>query len=332
MKLVSVIFALGASVVAVLAAPASATTVSYDATCYSAPNDDYDNLIDSWVERNRASRLDRDYFEDQLAREQFEQMRSTVDCRWMVYDQGPYKVGAFMLKPFDREQTELPVIIYNHGGQGPNGRLTFRELITDMMPFVEAGFLVIGSQYLGGGGVFPGMRNGTDEFGGADVASVTALMGILEREPQADVNRVGLLGHGRGAMMSFLVADQDPRFSAVASIAGLTDLAAWADERASNERILKQYVPDYDGVSEIPLNARSVLHNLQRLPKKMPVLLIHGGRDRKVDISQSKRLATALRERGQPHKLVVLERANHSMNRRQSKVQQEVISWFREHL
>lgn len=317
---------------ALLATSAAATTVNYNATCYSAPNDTYDNLIDSWVERNRASGLDRAYFEEQLARDDFKHMRSTIDCRWLVYQQGPFQVGAFMLRPFDNEKGKLPVIIYNRGGEGPNGRLTFRELITDVMPLVDAGFLVIGSQYLGGGGVFPGMRNGTDEFGGADLASVTALMGIVENEPQADADRVGLLGHGRGAMMSFLVADKDPRFSAIASISGLTDLPAWASDRARNERILMQFVPDYEGTNERPLEARSVLHNLDYLPPDMPVLLVHGGRDRKVDPSQSKRLAKALEERGQPHELVIFERGGHSMNRMQSHVQREVIDWFQTHL
>ncbi|MGX5915468.1 alpha/beta hydrolase family protein [Aliidiomarina sp. Khilg15.8] len=315
-----------------LSFPATATTVNYDATCYSAPNDDYDNLIDSWVERNRASRLDRDYFEKQLARSEFERMRSTVDCRWLVYQQGAYQVGAFMLRPYDREQTSLPVIIYNRGGQGPNGRLTFRELITDVMPFVEAGFLVIGSQYLGGGGVFPGMRNGTDEFGGADLESVTALMGILEREAQADVTRIGLLGFGRGAMMSFLVADKDPRFKAIASVGGLTDLPTWAAERASNERVLMQYVPEYEGTNKAPLETRSVLHNMHRLPAEMPVLLLHGGRDRKVDPNQSERLAAALAERGQQHKLILYERGDHSLNRMQSRMHEQIIAWFDTHL
>lgn len=332
MKLLSLALILGASALVGFSSPTAATTVNYDATCYSAPNDDYDNLIDSWVERNRASRLDRGYFEQQLARSDFEQMRSTVDCRWIVYQQGAFQIGAFVLKPYDREQDDLPVIIYNRGGQGPNGRLTFRELITDVMPLVEAGFFVIGSQYLGGGGVFPGMRNGTDEFGGADLESVTALMGILEREPQADVNRVGLLGYGRGAMMSFLVADKDPRFAAIASVGGLTDLTTWAEQRASNERVLMQYVPDYDGTNTAPLEGRSVLHNMQRLPAQMPVLLLHGGRDRKVDPDQSRRLAQAMKERGQPHELLIYERGNHSLDRMQSQMHQQIIAWFEAHL
>lgn len=332
MKLLPLLLVMGVSFGATLVTPAAATTVNYDATCYSDPNDDYDSLIDSWVERNRASRLDRAYFEEQLARADFDQMRNTIDCRWMVYQQGPFQIGAFMLKPFDREQTNLPVIVYNRGGQGPNGRLTFRELITDVMPLVEAGFLVVGSQYLGGGGVFPGMRNGTDEFGGADVASITALLGILENEPQANAGRVGLLGFGRGAMMNFLAADSDPRFAAIASIGGLTDLPAWAEERAANERVLKQYVPGYEGSNPAPLKERSVLHNMQRLSASIPVLLVHGGRDRKVSPTQSKRLATALEERGQPHELVIFERGNHSMKRMQSDVHREVIDWFHTHL
>jgi len=48
-----------------------------------------------------------------------------------------------------------------------------------MVPYVEAGYVTVGSQYRGGGG-----SEGTDAFGGADVEDVLNLVALLKRLPR----------------------------------------------------------------------------------------------------------------------------------------------------
>lgn len=316
-----------------LSTVSAATQVNYNATCYSAPYDAYDNLIDAWVERNQNNpRLDRAYFENQVSRAEFDAARQSIDCRWLVYQHGPYQIGGFMLRPYDDEAENLPVIIYNRSGHGSRGSVSFRQLVSELTPYVEAGFVVIGSQYLGGGGVFPNQRNGDDEFGGADVATVLALLGIIDDEPKADVDRVGLLGVGRGSMMNFLAARNNDNFKAIASVRSLTDLQEWTAVRAANERVAAQYVPNYASNRQEVLAQRSVLEWPEEISRSIPVLLLHGERDRHIPPGQSQQLAEVLTNRDHPHRLQTYSHGDHSLRGYEGHLTREVIAWFKEHL
>ncbi|WP_157982842.1 alpha/beta hydrolase family protein [Aliidiomarina minuta] len=307
--------------------------MNYDATCYSAPHDTYDNLIDAWVERNRNNPgLNRTYFEEQVSRSDFDSVRQTIDCRWLVYQHGPYQIGGFMLKPYDDEIENLPVIIYNREGYGSRGSVSFRQLITELAPYVEAGFVVIGSQYKGGGGVFPNQRNGDDEFGGADVASILALLDIIDQDSKADVSRVGLLGSGRGSMMSFLAARNNDSFKAIASVRSLTNLEAWIDVRAANERVAAQYIPDYDSSRLEALAQRSVTEWAGDISSTTPVLLLHGARDRQIPPEQSQQLAEIFASQGHPHRLQTYSHGDHNLRGYEGHVRRDVIEWFKEYL
>jgi dipeptidyl aminopeptidase/acylaminoacyl peptidase len=304
--------------------------VQYNATCYADQYENYDDLIDSWVERNRSNpNLNRAAFERQLSREDFTSMRESIDCRFMVYRYQNYSVGAFLLKPYDRDLTNLPVVIYNRPGQGPNGRVSFRQLVTELKPLVEAGFVVAGSQYPGGGGVPSCFNNGTDEFGGEDLQAIAPLFDILDDDEQADGQRIGVYGKGRGGMMALLLAMQDYPIQAAASISGIVNFADWIDERAVNRTRISQYVSPLDANN---IEQRNVSARIDELPAQLPVLLLHGAQDRQVSVEQSRGFAQQLAATDHPHELVVFERGDHDLRRERAQVHQQLIDWFTEHL
>lgn len=296
--------------------------VLYNATCYAPPNNDYDAVIQTWVERNRQNNsMDRAYFERQFSEDTFNQMRNHLDCRWMIYRHGTQNVGAFMLKPYEHEG-RLPVIVYHRPGQGPQGRVSFRQLAEELAPLAKAGYIVIGSQYPGGGGVHGGMPNGVDEFAGADLQALRQIYEIIEAEPMADSSQITLYGKGRGALMALLsLAEQPhPGIRAVVTESALTDVAQWFDERPFSRTQVQAYTTDTTG--------RSAQARVDDLPDQVRFFLIHGQQDREIGLAQTEAMETALTQRGLTVDTLIFPRGGHRLERERNRIQDEILQWL----
>ena len=296
--------------------------VRYNATCYAAPNDNYDNLIQSWVDRNQQSNgLDRAYFERQFSEETFSAMRNALDCRWMIYRHGTQNIGAFMLKPHAHEGA-LPVIVYHRPGQGPRGRVSFRQLAEQLAPLAQAGYIVIGSQYPGGGGVHGGLQNGVDEFAGADLEALREIYDIIDAEPMADSSQIVLYGKGRGALMALLsLADHQPEgVRAVVTESALTDVSQWFEERPLNQTQVQAYTTDPSG--------RSAQARVGDIPQGIAFKMIHGGQDREVGLAQTEKMQRDLEAQGVNVDSLIFPRGDHNLTRERSRIQQEIITWL----
>lgn len=321
-KLIGVLLTVvGLTSTSVLAQP-SYPHVRYNATCYAAPNDSYDNLIQNWVDRNGQNNgLDRAYFERQFSKETFSAMRNELDCRWMIYRHGTQNIGAFMLKPYDHDGS-LPVIVYHRSGQGPRGRVSFRQLAEQLAPLAQAGYIVIGSQYPGGGGVHGGLPNGVDEFAGADLEALREIYDIIDAEPQADTSQIILYGKGRGALMALLslAEHQSEGVRAVITESALTDVAQWFEERPLNQTLVQAYTTDSSG--------RSAQTRVEDIPQGVAFKMIHGGQDREIGLAQTENMRGVLEAQGFDVDSLIFPRGDHNLTRERSRIQEEIIRWL----
>ena len=169
---------------------------------------------------------------------------------------------------------------------------------------------------------------GTDEFGGKDVGDVVRLLDLSLTLPSADASNIFMLGASRGGMMSYLVARQRTDIRAMATIAGATDLLAGLEWRPEMERVYRDLIPRYDSNKQAALESRSALHWVDQIPTDLPVLLLHGEADERVNVSDSRAMATRLKQLGRPHKLVVYPGDNHVLQLNRRPAHQEVLSWF----
>ncbi|RUO35718.1 alpha/beta hydrolase family protein [Aliidiomarina sanyensis] len=311
-------------------------SLEYNATCFTPPYDTYENFIDQFVQRNTNPRYDRAYFERIYPAAQFQSLRTDFDCRWLVYRNGTAYVGGFAVFPREfsgkDDGAKLPVIIYNRAGHGPTHGVSFADIFQRIFPLAEAGFMVIGSQYRGGGGVFSGMSNGTDEYGGRDLSDVLRLPQVAEAVGPADAERVGLYGRARGSMMSFMAARARPSaFKALASAATVSDLGAWIDEW-DGDHAATRYIPDFTENETTALQARSVIEWADELSSDLPILLIHGQRDWNLPATQSEALSARLNELGHSHELLLWSHADHQFTNYRSDLTQALIDFFSTHL
>ena len=197
-----------------------------------------------------------------------------------------------------------------------------------MAPYAWGGFLVLASQYRGVSDEDPSGPKG-DQFGGQDVRDVVKLMQLVNRIPEADPDKVVMVGASRGAMMSFLAARQAPRIRAIAVIAGVSDLNADLARNPRMERVYQHRIPGYATDKHGTLAARSVIHWAEHLPRTMPVLIVHGALDNRVHVSQSVSLHKRLKQLAHPSKLVIYPQGDHHLSQHRNEATAEILGWFR---
>ncbi len=266
-------------------------------------------------------------FKDLFPRAKFESYKASLDCETFTYKAGDVPVLGYAIRP--KGAHNLPIIVYNRGGNGSYGGVIFAHMMLNLFPLAEQGFVIVGSQYRGTFQVEPDF---TDEFGGADVVDVVALVNLAESINGADPERLGMLGSSRGGMQTFLTARQLDSIKAIATQSAMTDLLLGLETRPEMENVYKQRIPDYQTNKDTVLKQRSVVYWVDELDKDMPILLIHGSADKRVDAGQSLALAGLLKANKHPHKLVIYEDDVHYFTNNSDKALEEVATWFKAHL
>ncbi|WP_342355302.1 alpha/beta hydrolase family protein [Pseudoalteromonas luteoviolacea] len=222
----------------------------------------------------------------------------------------------------------LPVLIYNRGGNGSFGTMVFGTMMNNLFPVADQGFVIIGSQYRRSNSKYKLL----DEFGGKDVNDVVALQKFIPAIVGADSSKVGMYGASRGSMQTFLALKKMNNIKAVASIAGVSDLLKGLEYRPEMENVYKKRIPLYEKNKTSELQKRSVLRWVDQLPSDVPVLLLHGTKDKRVSVNHSITLAKAFSKTGVPHKLVLYAGDSHGLRNNKAKSHKEIANWFKQHL
>ena len=208
--------------------------------------------------------------------------------------------------------TPRGVVVLVHGGYWQAGydRSLEDALAADL---VGAGWAVWNLDYraVGDGGGWP--TTFADVAAGADHPAVAA------REHGLALDRVVAIGHSAGGALALWLAARPHlgagapgaapvvRLSAVATQAGVNDLAA-----GSRDRLSEGAVDSVVGGSPGAFAQRYALVDpSQLLPLRMPVLVVTGAEDSTVPVSQSRDFAAAAREAGDDVRLEVIPGEGH---------------------
>lgn len=128
-----------------------------------------------------------------------------------------------------------------------------------------------------------------------------------------DSNELVLLGASAGAHLALLQAYKNelPRISAVIDFFGPTDLTVMYNKPWHNmiHFVLQSLTGHTPATGKAVYEQSSPAHFVT--PKSAPTLILHGGSDQVVDISQSQLLKDKLKKAGVHHELVVYPRERH---------------------
>lgn len=288
------------------------------ADCFEA-TPDYESWLQSIPETIGGRKVPREFVAKIVPAKAFAFARSGFDCRVVTYASDGHVVSGYVVRPKPgAAEGRHPLLVYNRGGNRDFGRIDSLQLFRKLLPLAKAGYVVVASQY----------RGDADEFGGKDVDDVMRLIDVSLALPGVDAGHIFMLGESRGAMMSYLVARRRTDITAMATVGGATDLLAGLERRPEMERVYRALIPGYDTNKQAALEARSALHWAGQLSPGMPVLLLHGEADQRVDAGDSRAMAARLQELGRPCRLIVYPGDNHGIGKNRRAALIEILKWF----
>lgn len=304
-------------------------------TCFRSPFGSYSEWV-SMITASTSRGLDDeaeiqervDNFRNLFPEEDFEHYRQTLDCQTFRYHSADALVSGYVIRPKDAD-SKLPVIIYNRGGNGNYGSVNMARMVGDLFPLAKEGFIVIGTQYRG---TFERSPEYPDEFGGEDVEDVKRLLDLLPEIPSADMDRIGMLGVSRGAMQSYLALRDGSQVKALVAIAGNVDLWKDLETRPEMEKVYERRIPHYDTNKEDELRNRSAINWISEIDSNIPILLLHGEEDERVNARNSAAMAEELARLGREYKFVLYSNDGHDLSENKEAAFIEIVEWFDTHL
>jgi dienelactone hydrolase len=237
----------------------------------------------------------------------------------ITYQSDNEVVQGFSIEP--KYEKNIPVIIFNRGGNRIHGRLTVKSLLHATSKLASQGYMILASNY-----------RDSDEFGGADIQDVLSLIHLASEFEKADTTKIGMFGWSRGGMMTYLAVKHSKRIQTAVVGNGVSNLFESIENRPEMEKyVYSKYMPDYWLNKEEELRKRSVCYWVDELDEQTTFLLLCGTNDQRVNPAQSKNLAYLLTENGR--KCMLREYpTGHSFRGYRDELNAELIQWFKDEL
>lgn len=216
--------------------------------------------------------------------------KDCITYKFMYKPEENVDVVGFISIPVEclTSQTPHKCVIWNRGGNSNIGAIdgTITEQIS-----AYSNRIAIASQYRGSEGC-----TGRDEFGGADLNDVTALIDFCENFKFVDMTDLCVAGVSRGGMMSYMTARNDDRVKKIISVSGASDLIQGYEDREDMKKVLNNFIGGSPQSMPEEYENRSAIYWADEI--NVPVLIIHSKKDEQVSFSQAEAMANALVENG----------------------------------
>lgn len=214
----------------------------------------------------------------------------------VTYLSDAYQVRALMVEPKSGEVNFINV--YLRGGKGQVGKVRLGRLLQ----FMRDDAVVAGPYYRGSN-----RSEGMDELAGSDIRDVTALIEILKiRYPRAKVN---LIGFSRGGIQA-LNTLRHTEVHSLLMVNAVSSIYQMYEERQDLRGMMRRIIGHPEKDSDL-YDAREAIDTDISLPR---VLIIHGEKDRHVDIKNAEILLEYLQERGHPYTYEVFDNEVHGLS------------------
>ncbi len=250
----------------------------------------------------------------------------SIEIYEITYWSDGLKIKGLLVKP--KKKGNYPSIIYNRGGNREFGALKIAHGAITLGRIASQGYVVVASQYRGNGG-----SKGKEEFGGKEVNDITVLTEVLKEIESADTENIGMYGWSRGGMMTYLALTKTEKIKAAVVGGGVSDSYETIRDRPEMEtKVLAELIPNYRSNKEEELKKRSAIKWVDKFPKNVPILMMHGNSDWRVKPEQSLRLALEFERHRIPYRLIMFEGGDHGISEHKKEVNGQVISWFDRYL
>ncbi len=217
-------------------------------------------------------------------------------------------IHGYLTLPKDREAKDLPLIVHPHGG--PYGVRDQWGFNPELQFLANRGYAVLQMNYRGSGGYGKTFQEaGYRKWGLEMQDDITDGVRWAIDQGIADPDRVCIYGASYGGYAAMAGVTLTPELYACGiDYVGVVDLEMlykW-DARATRygaaylENWFKRAVGDIHDPEDLErLRATSPIRHVERI--RAPLLVVHGARDRRVEIKQARVLLKALERHDKPH-------------------------------
>uniref|UniRef100_A0A1A8IM66 Acylamino-acid-releasing enzyme n=4 Tax=Nothobranchius kuhntae TaxID=321403 RepID=A0A1A8IM66_NOTKU len=247
--------------------------------------------------------------------------------------------GAVLVKPSPLPHgTTTPLVVFIHGG--PHSQFP-AEWNSTTAGLVRLGFAVLMVNYRGSTGFGQdSILSLIGQIGNQDVKDVQrAVLTALQGDKTLNPERLAVIGGSHGGFLSCHLIGQYPDFYRAcaarnpvinaATLLGTSDIVDW---RYTSAGFLFSYdnIPTAEALA-VMLEKSPITHAAKI---KAPVLLMLGGKDRRVSPHQGLELYKVLKSRGSPVRLLWFPEDGHSLSRvdTQADCFLNTVLWLNQHL
>lgn len=250
-------------------------------------------------------------------------LKDKIYCCKIKYMSDGLRVVGFILRP-KVVAGRHPVLIFNRAGKLEEGKIA-KKTLNYLSLLASHNYVVLATQYRGNDG-----GEGKEAFGGDDINDVLNLIKVAEGLPYADLNRLGMLGYSRGGMMTFLAAKLGAPLKAAAVIGAPTDLQRIYRDRDDIREALNSLI----GGPPSRFRERYIRRSAAYWPEKLqvPMLILHGEDDWRVNVQQSEILVEKLRKLGYAHSFKIFANSDHNLSLHRQERNATIFEWFDAHL
>lgn len=247
--------------------------------------------------------------------------------------------GAILLKPYNLpERRKSPLVVNIHGGPHAHFAADWNATAAAL---TKLGFAVLMVNYRGSTGFGQdAIESLLGNVGSQDVKDVhRAVLCTLQNETTLDPDRVAVMGGSHGGFLACHLVGQYPDFYRAcaarnpvinaATLLGTSDIVDWRYSSVGIQYAFDQLPTSQSLISM--LEKSPIIHAAQI---RAPVLLMLGGRDRRVSPHQGLELYRALKSRNTLVRLLWYSDEGHSLSKvnTQSDCFFNIVLWFKEHL
>jgi dipeptidyl aminopeptidase/acylaminoacyl peptidase len=225
------------------------------------------------------------------------------------------EIPGYLTVPTGAEQKNLPLVVMPHDGPMERDSWQFSFLRNFL---ASRGYAVLQMNYRGSSGFGQNWRGAAwQDWGGVPYSDIHDATRWAVAEGIADPKRICILGWGYGGYAALLGAARNgDTYKCAVSIGGIADLDMYVDHGVvTGDKELRRYQIGSDPAKvakDSPVNLADQF--------SIPVLLIHGSKDWKVQVDQSKAMAKALQRKNRKVELVIIKGATHELERQSDRV------------
>ncbi len=231
-----------------------------------------------------------------------------------------FEIEAYLTMPRGAKG-KVPLVLFPHGG--PIGVRDDLYFDPEVQIVASLGYAVLQVNFRGSEGFGTAFRKaGERSYGSAIEDDIDAALAVALARYPLDETRMCAIGASYGGYSAMVSAIRWPgRFRCVVSMAGISDRAlfftASDSARSAERRVLMEKMIGNPNTEMAEMMAYSPLYRYRELT--LPILLVHGREDLRVDYEHTRRLVRMLNLAGRPPALIELTDEAHGIEEDENK-------------